>query len=65
MTSSGSSVAARPEETWFLGLKGNVTSTANTRANSHAHGCRDPRSLVDEDSPVGALAFAASKPRPS
>jgi hypothetical protein len=27
-----------------------VTSTANTRANSHAHGCRDGRSLVDDAS---------------
>lgn len=44
-----------------------VTSTANTRASSHAHGCRDGRSLVDAGSLAadGSLALAASKPSPS
>ena len=44
-----------------------VTSTANTRASSHAHGFRDARSLVDPGSLAadGSLALAASKPSPS
>lgn len=42
-----------------------VTSTAKTRAKSHAHGWWDTHSGVGKGSLVGSLAVAASKANPS